>query len=209
MPEIKPEGVTPEEPTTEPEPTPNPEEPAPSEPAPTSEWEDKYAGQLKVNRDLEKKLKAERDSREALEIQLAPAEEQAAAKARAEVEKEITGKANARILKSELRASATGKLADPADAALYIDLSQFDVGDDGEVDSGALNDAIADLLTRKPHLAAGKPNRFDGDADQGARGKETKVSQLRREDLATMTPQQIVQAQNAGKLTELGFQPNK
>jgi len=138
-----------------------------------------------------------------------PAEEQALEAARAEARVEAAGKANERILRSELRASATGKLADPSDAALYIDLTDFEVGDDGEVDSEALNDAITDLLTRKPHLAAGKPNRFDGDADQGARGKETKVSQLRREDLATMTPQQIVQAQNAGKLTELGFQPNK
>ena len=203
MPEIKPEGVTPEEPTTEPEPTPNPEEPAPSEPAPTSEWEDKYAGQLKVNRDLEKKLKAERDSREALEIQLAPAEEQAAAKARAEVEKELTGKANSRILKSELRASATGKLADPADAALYIDLSQFDVGDDGEVDSDALNDAITDLLTRKPHLAAGKPNRFDGDADQGARGKSDTIPQWTEVDLERASDDETVAAKAAGKLNRL------
>jgi len=138
-----------------------------------------------------------------------PAEEQALEAAKAEARSEATVKANERILRADLRAAATGKLADPTDAALYINLSEFTVTDDGDTDSDALDDAIADLLTRKPHLAAGKPNRFDGDADQGARAKETKVSQLRREDLATMTPQQIVQAQNAGKLTELGFQPNK
>ena len=132
-----------------------------------------------------------------------PAEEQALEAARAEARVEAAGKANERILRSELRASATGKLADPSDAALYIDLSQFDVGDDGEVDSDALNDAITDLLTRKPHLAAGKPNRFDGDADQGARGKSDTTPQWTEVDLERASDDETVAAKAAGKLNRL------
>ena len=154
-----------------------------------------------------------RTALEKLQAELAlkdkPAEEQAIEAAKAEARAEAMSKANERILRSELRAAATGKLADPTDAALYIDLTSFEVGDDGDVDSDALNEAITDLLERKPHLAAGKTALFQGDADQGARGKESKPPQLRREDLARMSPQEIVAAQNAGRLVELGFKPNK
>lgn len=132
-----------------------------------------------------------------------PAEEQALEAARAEARVEAAGKANERILRSELRASATGKLADPSDAALYIDLTDFEVGDDGEVDSEALNDAITDLLTRKPHLAAGKPNRFDGDADQGARGKSDTIPQWTEVDLERASDDETVAAKAAGKLNRL------
>lgn len=210
MPEITPEPVA----TTEPEPeiTPQPvveAEPAISETAPADEWQDKYQGQLKVNRDLEKKLSAERKAREALELANAPAEEQAAARARADLTAEVTQKANARILKSELRAAATGKLADPADAALFIDLSAFEVSDDGEVNADALTEAIDDLITRKPHLAAGKQTRFDGAADQGAR-TDSKPQQLTEVDVERMRAagddEGIVKARAEGRLnTVLGI----
>jgi hypothetical protein len=202
---INPEDVTPEEnvePIVEPV---NPE--APAEPVIPNEWEDKYQGQLKVNRDLETKLKNERKAREALELQNAPAEEQAAAKARAEVEAEVTAKANARILKSELRAAATGKLADPADAALFIDVSKFEVTDDGDVDLAALNEAIADLIERKPHLAAQKQTRFDGAADQGAKNKDAATPQWTEADLARADAagdsDGIAKARAEGKLNRL------
>ena len=132
-----------------------------------------------------------------------PAEEQALEAARAEARVEAAGKANERILRSELRASATGKLADPSDAALYINLTDFEVGDDGEVDSDALSDAITELLTRKPHLAAGKPNRFDGDADQGARGKSDTIPQWTEVDLERASDDETVAAKAAGKLNRL------
>lgn len=204
MPEITPEPAV----TVEPEPVITPEpviekDPATAEPPVTDEWQDKYQGQLKVNRDLEKKLTAERKTREALELANAPAEEQAAAKARADLTAEVTAKANARILKSELRAAATGKLADPADAALFIDLSQFEVSEDGEVDPVALNEAIAALIEKKPHLAALKQSRFDGDADQGARGKEATAPQWTEADLAKATDDETVAAKAAGLLNNL------
>jgi len=132
-----------------------------------------------------------------------PADEQALETARQEARTEATKAANARILKSELKAAATGKLADPTDAALYINLDDFDVNDDGDVDSDALNEAITDLLTRKPHLAAQRPNRFDGSADQGAKGKESKATQLSHDDVKRMTPEQIETAKAAGQLDRL------
>lgn len=132
-----------------------------------------------------------------------PAEEQALEAAKAEARAEATTAANARILKADLRAAATGKLADPADAALFIDLTQFTVSDDGETDSDALIDAISDLLERKPHLAAQKQTRFDGAADQGAKGKDAKPGQISATSLDSMSPAQINQARREGRLDKV------
>lgn len=129
-----------------------------------------------------------------------PADEQALEAAKAEARTEANKRANDRILRADLRAAATGKLADPTDAALYLNLDDFTVTDDGETDSDALNDAITDLLTRKPHLAAAKQTRFDGSADQGAKGKESKATQLSAEDIKGWSAARIVEAQNAGRL---------
>lgn len=132
-----------------------------------------------------------------------PADEQALETAKAEVRAEANKKANDRILRADLRAAATGKLADPTDAALYLNLDDFTVTDDGETDSDALNDAITDLLARKPHLSAAKQTRFDGTADQGAKGKESKAAQLSAEDIKGWPAAQIVEAQNAGRLDKM------
>lgn len=145
---------------------------------------------------------AERIKREAA-LKDKPAEEQALEAARAEARAEATTKANERILRSELKALATGKLADPTDAALYINLTDFTVNDDGDVDSDALNDAISDLLERKPHLAAAKQTRFDGAADQGAKGKDAKPGQISSAALDSMSPAQINQARREGRLDKV------
>ncbi|MFN4000874.1 hypothetical protein [Microcella sp.] len=131
-----------------------------------------------------------------------PAEEQALEQARAEARAEATKAANERILRSELRAVATGKLADPADAALFIDLTQFEVSDNGDVDTDALSDAIDELLTRKPHLGAVQKQRFDGDADQGARKSEEK-RQVTRAELESMKPEEINKARREGRLNKI------
>lgn len=118
--------------------------------------------------------KAAREEAEALRAEIAnkdkPAEEIAIEKARHEGRTEATQASNLRVLKSELKALATGKLADPTDAHLFIDLAAFDVNDGGEPDSDALAEAIDKLLLAKPHLAASTtpPPRFQGGADGGA-----------------------------------------
>lgn len=86
--------------------------------------------------------------------------------------REALEQVNGRILRSEVRAAAAGKLTDPADALLYLDLTQFEVDDDGNVDADELADAIDELITSKPYLsvsAQGGNSRFRGGADGGTR----------------------------------------
>ena len=128
------------------------------------DWQSKFEGQRKVNRDLEKKLNeayAKADKVDELEKQIAAlqgkeAEYEAARKEQA-VKDEALAAANQRILKAEVRAAASGKLADPADALRYLDLSKFTVTDDGSVDSQAIANSIGELLEQKPYL--GKPSK--------------------------------------------------
>lgn len=119
------------------------------------------------------------------------------------IQDEALGKANERILKAEVRANAASKLADPADALRFIDLSEFEVGSDGEVDSSAIAQAIDDLITSKPYLAAQSGGRFQGSADAGARNDASKVAQLTRADMGSMTPEAIEAARVAGQFDTL------
>ncbi|WP_051165723.1 phage scaffolding protein [Amycolatopsis orientalis] len=112
-------------------------------------------------------------------------------------------KANTRIIRAEIRAAAAGKLADVSDAVLNIDPSQFEVDKDGNVDQEEIADAIADLLTRKPHLAGTATGRFQGSADQGARKQPARPSQLTRAELAKMSPAAIMKAKAEGRLNDL------
>ena len=142
-------------------------------------------------------LKAERENADK-----EPAE-QALDQARREAAAEATSAANKRILRSEVRAIAKGRLADPADALVYLDLDSFDVDDDGEIDSEAIEDAISDLLKKKPYLGADAGEKFRGGADQGARGKQNAPAQLSKDDLKKLTPAQIVEADRNGQLNAL------
>lgn len=91
---------------------------------------------------------------------------------RREATAEVTEKANARIVRAEVKALAAGKFADPADAPLYLDLTKFEVDDDGNVDSDEITTALDDLLKKKPHLAAQGGRRFAGGGDGGHRGSD-------------------------------------
>jgi hypothetical protein len=164
---------------------------------------DTMKAERKAATDRAKAAEAERD---ALKAQLEGREaEHAAAQEKQRARDEALAVANKRILSAELRAAAKGKLADPSDAALYINLDEFEVSEDGEVDSDALASAIDDLLARKSHLAADS-RRFDGAADQGAKG-EHRQSQLSATDLETMSAAEINQARRDGRLNKvLGIQ---
>lgn len=107
---------------------------------------------------------------EALRAKVAGQEAEHAAKLeRDKVHADALGKANERILKAEVRAVAASKLADPADALRFLDLTEFEVGENGDVDSAAVTAAIDDLIKNKPYLAAQGGQRFQGSADGGAR----------------------------------------
>lgn len=124
-------------------------------------------------------------------------------KVRREAELAALDRANQRILKAEIKAIATGKLADPHDALLFLDLSKFEVDGDGKVDEDEVSDAITDLLKERPYLAAATAKRFQGSADGGARKGPPQPAQLTRDDLKGMSPQQIVDAKNNGQLKNL------
>ena len=67
---------------------------------------------------------------------------------------------NARLVTTQ--AALTGKLADPTDLPFTDEL----LDDDGLVDEAKVQAAVADLISRKPHLAARRPT---GNVGQGAR----------------------------------------
>lgn len=123
-------------------------------------------------------------------------DEQALDQARAEARAEATEKANARIVRSEIRAAAAGKFRDPSDALAFLDLTEFEVSEDGDVDADELSEALDDLLQRKPHLAAQSgTTSFDS-----ARGKPAPKKKLTKEDLSSMTPAQIAKAYDEGRV---------
>lgn len=157
------------------------------------------------------KWKAERDRRRELERELedarrpkgdgndAPDPDQI----RADAEKTATAKANKRIIRAELKAAASGKLADPSDVNHFIDLDSFEVDDQGDVDPDEIAEAITDLITRKPHLAARATQRFQGTGDGGSRngGKPKQITS--REELAKMSPTERLKAHQDGRLKNL------
>lgn len=122
---------------------------------------------------------------------------------RQKLKDEAIAEANQRVLKAEVRAAAAGKLADPADALKFIDLSSFEVTEDGTVDASGIADAIDVLLKDKPYLAAQGGKRFEGEADGGPRNVGNQLRQLTQSDLERMSPQEINDARKAGQLDQL------
>lgn len=156
--------------------------------------------------------KTERDARKKADVDLAAAlaakaGDDDAAKAeqiRREAETAATSKANQRIIRAEIRAAAAGKLADPKDALTFLDLDQLEVDDNGEIDSDEVAEAIEELLKKKPYLAAATAKRFQGTADSGAQSRNAgKPKQVTETELKTMTAEQIVKAQDEGRLANL------
>jgi len=82
--------------------------------------------------------------------------------------KETTDALNRRLVAAELRAAAGGLLADPGDAARFIDVDHLDVDKDGQVATKTAIAAVERLLKDKPYLGAGTTR--PGSADGGARG---------------------------------------
>lgn len=157
---------------------------------------DRMKAKLKTERQQRRAAEAERD-----QLKTKP-DEADPERIRAEATAAATAKANARIVRSEVRAAATGKLADPRDALAFIDLAQFEVDDDGQVDEDEVGEAIEQLLRDKPHLAAATAKRFQGTGDGGARKGSGGAKQLGKNDLKGMTPEQIDAAHAKGQLRD-------
>jgi hypothetical protein len=113
-------------------------------------------------------------------------------KATGRAAKEASDKASAeadarwasRIIRTEVKAAAAGKLADPEDATRFIDLAQFKLGNDGEVDTKAIAKAVDELVKEKPYLAVNGTRTGRQNHDAGARtpasGGEDMNSLIRR-----------------------------
>ena len=162
---------------------------------------DAMKAERKAAREEAAAAKAERD---ALQAKLDGKEsEHATEQAKRETEQAALAKANDRILKSEVKAAAKGVLADPQDAYKFLDLESFEVDNDGNVDEDAIAKALADLITKKPYLAAQGGKRFQGTADGGARNDAATPSQLSASDLDSMTPGEVNKARREGRLDNL------
>jgi hypothetical protein len=102
----------------------------------------------------------------------------------------------------KLEVRAAKLFADPDDARAMLAARAAEFVDGGKIDTDAIDDALKDLLKRKPHLGAKPEQRFTGSADGGAR-KGSKPDQLTRDDLKKMSPDQIVKAKADGRLASL------
>lgn len=171
------------------------------------------AGKQALDR-MKGKWQAERDRRKALEGELEKLRAPSAPKQdgeqqpdvdaiRREATQQAVKAANERILKAEIKAAAAGKLADPGDALRLLDVSNFEVDADGNVDADEIAEAIDGLLRSKPYLSAQGVRRFQGSADGGARKGSREGAQLTQDDLKGMKPEAILKAQAEGRLNDL------
>lgn len=125
-------------------------------------------------------------------------------KIRSEAKAEATAELmHSRVL-DKIEAKAGKLFADPDDAAALLmkDRDADEFLDDGKIDVEAIQDALKELLEKKPYLAAQSGKRFQGGADGGAR-KDSRPAQLTRADLAQMSPQEIEKARKEGRLVDL------
>ncbi len=109
----------------------------------------------------------------------------------------ILNKANERIVRSEIKSAAAGKLQNPALAIRLLDISEFEVDEDGNVDEDEIAEAIDELLEREPYLAVqgGAAPKFDS-----ARGKRRPAKKLTQKDLQGMSAAEIAKAYDEGRV---------
>ena len=159
------------------------------------------AAERKAHRDEVKRRKA---AEQALADKDRPAEEAAIEQARREARDEAKKTSDARIVRAELKAALAGKVSNPAIALRLIDTSEIEVDEDGEVDADALNAAVESLLAEAPELAV-KQERFQGGADQGPKGKNSRPAQMTRTefDRIKSDPAAVMKAKAEGRLNAL------
>lgn len=158
---------------------------------------------LRAERDARKTAERERNTlKQQLEAKDKPAEEAALDAARREAEQTATAKANERVAKAELRAAAAGRVSNLTALTRLVDVSQIEVDEDGNPSEDDIEDAITTFLDTFPEFAADK-SKFPGTADQGTKGRQSTKSQVAREQLKSMTPEQILKAQEEGLLKDV------
>src|SRR5690606_12693513 len=73
---------------------------------------------------------------------------------------EALAHASSRVVRAEVLAAAAGKLADPQDAVRLLDLDEFEINEDGEVDRAAIAAAVDGLVAAKPYLSGSRDPEF-------------------------------------------------
>lgn len=193
------EADTAEEQTTE-EPT---EEPAPNEsdtgpdtgtsteaddPAETAKWKALARKHEKAAKAASAKLaEAEKAAMSETEKAVAEAKDQGRNEARVEV--------GVKLAQARIEAALARVVDDPAAIAEDLNLASY-VTDDGDVDE----DKVQALKAKYERLL--KPGKPSGDGDGGPRGN-SKPGQLSRDDIKSMTPEQIVKAKADGRLNDV------
>lgn len=108
----------------------------------------------------------------------------------------------ARAARSEIRSRAVGIFEDADDALAAMDPSKY-VNEDGDVDTDAVDADLKDLLSRKPHWAKREKGLPTNPAQGSSAKGDAKPSQLSRDDLKSMTNEEINQARADGRLDDL------
>lgn len=156
-----------------------------------------------TRKELEKKLKAH--EREAAVRDMAP-DERVIDEARREAAAEAMKGANLRIVRAEFRSVAKERGLDPNTAARLADLESVELDDDGNVDPDSLTAALDAVVTEHPTLV---PPRFQGTADQGARGRDAGPAQMSQSEFDRIKHdyRAVKKAKDEGRLnTLLGFE---
>lgn len=112
---------------------------------------------------------------------------------RRQVEAEVMGKANQRVIGASVLAAATNRFINPADAMLHVDMSVLEVDAQGRVDTDDLTAELDRVLQERPYLAAGSNRRFQGGGDGGKQGAppKTLAEQIREAEKAGDTQRAI------------------
>ena len=167
---------------------------------PTAGLKKALAAERKAHRD---EIKARKAAEQALADKDKPAEEAALDTARREARDEARSEMAALLVNAKLEAALSGKVTDPAKALRLVDISEIEVTD-GRVDSDSLAAAVDSFLAEWPELAS---KRFTGTADQGAKGKDGKPSQMTHEEVKRLSAEgrhdEIVKAEREGRLNDL------
>jgi len=170
------------------EPNDPPTDPPADPPKPTAtddkDWKAEAEKWKALSRKNEDQAKANADAAKRLaEIEAANQSEAEKLAAKADAAEKLAADLITRTAKAEVKALADG-FADRDDAVLMLgDLSQY--VKDGDVDTDAIKTALADVLTKKPHLAAVTgPRNPQPDGSQG-RGGTSGPEDFSKADKAT------------------------
>lgn len=156
----------------EPEPT-DPVEPDP-EPEPLNDGGKRALDEERRARRLaQKELKSLKGELDELRGASQTETERAITQAKAEARRDALKDVNARIVRSEVRALAGGKFADPADAVHFLgDLDEY-IDEGGEPDVKKIGRALDTVLKEKPYLRSSPAPAGNGDG--GPRGESAAV----------------------------------